>query len=94
MAYEKRDNSGSLFKNDKRKTDKHANMAGSIMVNGVDYWINGWTKETKNGDKYISLSVTPKEAKKETQGQSVYDDHRKTEPVSTRNVDLDDDIPF
>jgi putative lipoic acid-binding regulatory protein len=69
-------------------------MAGSIMVNGVDYWINGWTKETKNGDKYISLSVSLKEAKKENQVQSVYDDQRKTEPVSTHNVGLDDDIPF
>lgn len=60
MAYEQRDNQGSLFKNDKKAEPNHADYTGSIMVGGVEYWLNGWVKETKDGKKYFSLSTKPK----------------------------------
>ena len=60
MAYEQRDNSGSLFKNDKKTEPNHSDYNGSIMVGGVEYWLNGWVKETKDGRKYFSLSTKPK----------------------------------
>ena len=49
-----------LFKNEKKTTDKHPNMTGTLDVNGVEYWISGWTKEGKNG-KFISGSIKLKE---------------------------------
>jgi len=63
MAYELKEGQGSLFKNERREKDTHPNLQGTILVAGVEYWINGWTKEGAKG-RWISLSVKPKEAAK------------------------------
>lgn len=65
MAYEQKDNSGSLFKNDKKTEDKHPNAKGSAMVGGVEYWVSAWTKKDKNGNPWQSLAFTKKEQKPE-----------------------------
>ena len=83
MAYEIRDNSGSLFPNRKREKDSHPNLTGSVMVAGVEYWISAWTKLDKNGEKWLSLSVKPKEAK---------EPERKA--ASQPAAELEDEIPF
>lgn len=54
-------NRGSLFKNDKKTEDKHPDMSGSINIDGTEYWISGWKKQSKAGTGFISLSVRPKE---------------------------------
>ncbi len=62
MAYEQRDNSGSLFKNDKEGNESRPDYKGSVMVGGVEYWLSAWIKEPKSGgQKYMSLSLKPKE---------------------------------
>ena len=58
MTFEKRevrDNSGVLFKNDKKVNDSHPDYKGSIMVAGVEYWLSSWIKEGKNG-KFMGLA--------------------------------------
>lgn len=55
-------NSGALFKNDRKTADTHADWNGSVNVEGVEYWVNGWVKEKKSdGSKFFSLSLKPKE---------------------------------
>lgn len=54
-------NRGALFKNDKKATDNHPDYRGSINVEGTDMWISAWLKTSKNGQKFMSLSVTPKD---------------------------------
>lgn len=54
-------NRGSLFKNDKKTEEKHPDMSGSINIEGVEYWISGWKKQSKAGTGFISLSVRTKE---------------------------------
>ena len=61
MAYEPKDNSGSLFKNDKREKETHANARGSARIEGVDYWVDAWTNTANNGDKYQSLKFKRKD---------------------------------
>lgn len=61
MAYEVKDNSGSIFKNTKKEKDTHPTMTGSAMIDGVEYWVSGWTKESEKSGKWISLSFKKKE---------------------------------
>lgn len=62
MAYE---NTGLLARNERKEKDTHPDFSGTINIEGVDYWLSGWTKEGREGTKlagkrYFSLSVKPK----------------------------------
>ena len=67
-------NRGALFKNDKKETENHPDYKGNVNVDGVEFWLSAWIKEDKNGHKYMSLSVQPKEkggtARKPQQGRN------------------------
>jgi uncharacterized protein (DUF736 family) len=91
MAYEQRDLSGSLFKNDKREKDSHPNLTGTVMIGGVEYWASGWTKERQNGEKWISLSFKPKEARTGYSGS--YNGDPRTNSSASASFD-DSDVPF
>ena len=83
MAYEPMDNSGALFKNDRREKKTHPHYKGDIRINGQDYWLAAWLKESKTGTKFMSLSVTPK------------DESRATTPAQDNALpEQDQDIPF
>lgn len=79
--FEQRDNSGTLFRNDRRENDKQPEYKGDGIINGVPVWISAWVKEGKTG-KFFSMAFKPKEGKPQQQ-QSSY----KSEPEG-------DDVPF
>jgi len=83
MAFEQRDNSGVLFKNEKREKDSHPNATGHAMIDGVEYWVSAWTKDGKNG-KFQSLAFKRKE---EPAGAGI-----KRNPGPSR--DPGDDVPW
>ena len=87
MAFDKT-NTGVLFINKDRKSDKSPNFSGRINVNGTDYELVGWTKVGKSGDKYISLAVDEPRQRKEDPKPVVTPE---PEPVSVEEID---DIPF
>lgn len=58
MAYEMRPGQGSLFRNEKKTTDKHPSLKGKVMLpNGEVRWVSGWTKKTAAGDTWVSLAI-------------------------------------
>lgn len=65
MAYEQRDNSGSIFVNDRKETDRHPDRTGKAMIGGVMYWVSGWLKRSSNGTQYLSLAFKPMEPRGE-----------------------------
>lgn len=75
-------NSGALFKNDQKQTDKHPDYRGSINVNGEEFWLSAWLKTSKAGKKFMSLNVSAKDK----QGQP----ERRQDSAPP----VDDDIPF
>lgn len=82
---EKRDfkeNTGVLFKNEKRKTENHPGYTGHINVNGQEYWLSAWVKEGKSG-KYFGLALSPKEQQE-----------KPSERSKATNFDDADDLPF
>ena len=83
MAYEQKDNSGSLFKNDKKEKDTHPDYRGDCTVNGVKKSIGAWIKKDKNGKSFISLSFGEPFQKTD-----------KAEPKKDVFDDLDDNLPF
>lgn len=89
MAYDQRDNSGAIFKNDKREKDSHPNGRGKAMIGGVMYYVDAWTKDGAQG-KYQSLSF-----------KAVEQAHTKAavlapKPVKSAHASgaFDDGIPF
>ena len=81
---EKRDNSGVLFKNNKKEKDTHADYEGNCTVNGQEMWMNAWLKKDKNGNTFMSFSFKPKKLPAGTPA-------RHEDPVQR---DRDDRIPF
>ena len=83
---EKRDNSGVLFKNDKKENDRAPDYKGNVMVDGTEYWLSAWIKEGKTG-KFMGLALSPRDAQPPT-SKTPYG-HGKT-----RQEREDEDVPF
>jgi hypothetical protein len=60
MEMEKQhDNSGILFRNNRKEEPQHPDYRGDITVGGNQYWLSGWIKEGRNG-KFLALAAQPK----------------------------------
>lgn len=86
MAYDNT-NRWTLNKNDRKEKDTHPDYRGSINVDGVDYWLDGWIKDGANG-KFISGSLKRKDAQT---GGGTYQAPRESMDAG---LDDSDGIPF
>ena len=61
MAFEHKDNTGSLFKNDKEGNDKRPDFTGSAKIDGVVYKVASWVNNSPDESIRISLKFDKKE---------------------------------
>jgi uncharacterized protein (DUF736 family) len=76
---ETKNNSGAIFKNDKKTSETHPDYKGKVNVNGADMEVALWLKESKAGTKYFSATFQEPYVKPEAR---VVTDEQ------------DDDLPF
>ena len=58
MAYEHKENKGSIFKNEKKEKETHPDYTGQINVAGTLYNISAWSNKSKSGKSYYGLQVS------------------------------------
>lgn len=81
-----RTNTGIISKNDRKTQDTHADISGSVNVEGVEYFLDGWLKERNDGSgKFYSLKLKPKQARQQAGSQR---------QERTSYDDADSDLPF
>lgn len=83
-----RENSGVLFKNDRKTESTHPDYKGSINVEGKEFWLSGWIKQGASG-KFLSVSVRSKDMLRGQHGPEKKPTPRKEEPQIP-----DDEIPW
>ena len=75
---EQKDNSGAIFRNTKKETEKHPDYTGKCLVNGKEMFISAWINESKTGTKYMALKFQ----------------EPKTDGVPAAAAPKSDDLPF
>jgi hypothetical protein len=79
-------NRGVLFDNDRKETDNHPDMTGTLNINGIEHWFSGWWKEGRDGSEFLSLSIgKPKEqraAQRPVQSQDGRPSRRQAAPAA------------
>jgi hypothetical protein len=85
-------NRWALFKNDNRRDEKSPEYSGTLNVDGVEYFLNGWVKEGKKG-RFFSGSIKRKEGNPVA---GLRDELRANSPQAPARgrAPIDDDIPF
>jgi len=74
-------NSGAIWPNKQKKTDKHPTHTGSINVEGVEYWVSAWVGDKTKNQPSLSFKIQKKESNQAPQAAQ-------SAPIN------DDDIPF
>lgn len=91
MAFEQRDNSGTVFVNERKEKDSHPDRTGSAMIDGVHYWVSGWIKSGAKG-QFLSLAFKRKDGEGARPANERDTPSRKA-PAS-RHDDMNDEVPF
>lgn len=73
---------GVLYKNDRGRGENSPPYTGNCEIDGVEYWVSAWVKESKKGQKYFSLAFRAKDEKPQ----------QRSNPQPSQ--DFNDDIPF
>lgn len=83
-------NKGAAFVNDKKTTDKHPDMRGSLNVDGVEYWISfWWATPNAGGAEFLRMAVNAKEEKPQPSSS-----RGRPQPKAPADDGDSDDIPF
>jgi hypothetical protein len=88
MAFVEKENTGALFKNDKRADENQwPHCQGSLNVRGEEFWLSAYLNTSRDGVKYMSLVLKPKNA-------DAVKPKNETAKTAGGAVPFDDEIPF
>lgn len=65
MSYQQRENSGALFRNERKNGEKHPDYTGNLNIGGQPFELAAWIRKSQGGKTFMSLSVKPVQARKE-----------------------------
>jgi hypothetical protein len=86
-------NRGVLFTNDRKQSDKHPDLKGTINIDGKEFWLSAWNKTGAKGP-FISLSVEAKDAAKPQPAPAPEAKPATTSKPSASFTAMDDGLPF
>lgn len=107
--FELKNNSGTLFLNERKTETKHPDYTGKALIFNKPCWISAWIKISQKGTKYISVAITeplqkPKpinkdfETTQETfdEGYGEPDFNKKVDEFANKKNNYDDEegVPF
>ena len=78
-------NTFTLFVNDRKTQETHPDRTGTLNVDGVEYFIDGWLKKTKDGKPFLSGRIKRKEPKSADPPPQTY---------QQQQTPAEDDVPF
>tara|TARA_B110000902_G_scaffold175025_1_gene198683 strand:- start:303 stop:617 length:315 start_codon:yes stop_codon:yes gene_type:complete len=104
MAFEQRELSGTLFRNDYKKSPNQPDYRGTSKVGGIEYEMSAWVKKAKNGNDFFSIAFQEKD---ERESSAPAPKSISTPPMQKTTTttapprgsypeppDFDEDIPF
>lgn len=80
---EQKNNTGAIFKNDKKTAENQPDYRGKMMVDGKEWEISLWVRESAAGNKYMSAAIKEPFVKPD-----------ESAPVTLKKDDSDDGMPF
>lgn len=87
---------GSVFTNDKKTSEKHPDMTGSmVLMDGTEVWVSLWFQE-KNDKQMGSIQIRAKDSNTRAQ-EPISEKAKAREPqwaAKARQEPLDDGIPW
>lgn len=61
---ERKNGNGALFPNERKKSDSHPDMTGTLVgLDGEEYWISAWNKTDRNTKPFVSIAIQKKQPK-------------------------------
>ena len=89
-----KDNSGALFKEENKQSEKHPDYKGNCLINGQKMYIAAWINESQGGKKYMSLSFSApsEDAKYNKANSSATPKPEFAKPQASTGTD--NDLPF
>jgi hypothetical protein len=99
LSYD-RTNTGTLGKNERKQQDSHPDITGSINIDGVEFFLDGWRKERTDGTgSFYSLKAKKKD--KQPNAAPAREDRQSGSYAAqsggggnVRGNSLDEDLPF
>ena len=86
-TYQMKDMSISLFPNDKGDNLKRPDMKGDALIDGTEYKVSAWWRDTKTGQKMLSCKVELPRDKQDTAPAP-------SKQGASLPPDMDDSVPF